>query len=144
MNKLSRVFSCATRWCVVPALLMAGQVAVPGPEGMRLAPAWLTQALAEPSPQEARRVETLLARVQARSDMSFIRNGSSHDASQAARFLRAKWDKARGGLQTAEQFVEQECTRSSTTGQAYKVRFKDGSEKPARDFLLDELRQVKG
>ena len=49
-----------------------------------------------------------------------------------------------GGLQTAEQFVEQECTRSSTTGQAYKVRFKDGSEKPARDFLLDELRQVKG
>ena len=44
---------------------MAGQVAVPGPEGMRLVPAWLTQALAEPSPQEARRVETLLARVQA-------------------------------------------------------------------------------
>jgi Family of unknown function (DUF5329) len=51
----------------------------------------------------------------------FERSGTRYTGSQAARFLRAKWEAKGGHIQTAEQFVEQIASRSTTTGKPYRV-----------------------
>ena len=59
----------------------------------------------------------------------------------AARFLRAKWAYARERIRTAEDFVREIGTRSSTTGSRYRVRGPDGREEDGAAFLARQLAQ---
>ena len=68
-----------------------------------------------------------------------IRNGVDYDASTAARFLRAKWAYARDRIRTAEDFVRDIGTQSSTTGTRYRVRGPDGREEDGAAFLSRQL-----
>jgi len=84
-------------------------------------------------------IERLIDAVAKATDRRFIRNGTEYDASTAARFLRAKWSYARNRIHTAEDFVHEIGTRSSTTGTRYRVRSPDGQEEDGASFLLRAL-----
>ena len=88
---------------------------------------------------EVRRIERLIDAVEQSTDHRFIRNGVDYDASTAARFLRAKWAYARDRIRTAEEFVREIGTRSSTTGSRYRVRGPDGREEDGAAFLSRQL-----
>jgi hypothetical protein len=84
--------------------------------------------------QEASRIERLLTRV-AQSDVVFLRNGGEHGPSEAAEHLRGKWKRAGDRIRTAEEFVEALGSRSTTRGEPYRVRLRDGSERDAGPWL---------
>jgi hypothetical protein len=58
------------------------------------------------------------------SGCEFYRNGTWYDAKKAQSHLRSKYESlaARGGLTTAEDFIERVATKSMLSGQPYRVR----------------------
>jgi len=88
------------------------------------------------------RVERLLDRVAAQTEVRFIRNGEAHSAQAAAEHLRLKLRNAGSRISTAEQFVEHLASRSSITGRPYRLRFPDGSEVDAGPWLMKALADV--
>lgn len=95
---------------------------------------------AAPSPvvDERARIEGLLATI-ASSGIVFIRNGSDHSAAEAADHLRSKWSRAGDRIATAEDFIEQLASRSSQSGEAYRVRLPDGTVHDAGPWLREQL-----
>jgi hypothetical protein len=57
------------------------------------------------------------------SGCQFYRNGSWHDAKAAQEHLRSKYQflSARNQINTAEDFIEKAATKSSFSGQPYRV-----------------------
>jgi len=102
----------------------------------------VTPVQAAPSEAERARIERLIAYVAAQKDIRFVRNGTAYGAPDAARFLRGKFDKMGEHVSTAQQFIDQIASRSSTSGQPYLIRFADGRTVPAAQFLGDELRRM--
>lgn len=87
---------------------------------------------------EPERIEALIATI-ASSDIVFIRNGSEHSASEAADHLRTKWSRAGDRVQTAEQFIDVLGSTSSQSGEPYRVRLPDGTERDAGPWLHERL-----
>ncbi len=113
------------RWLVAALLLGAARVS-------RAAADELEQA----------RIDRLIDYVEAQKRMVFVRNGKDHSCQDAALFLRAKYAKMGGLVTTAAQFIDQIASRSSTTGEVYKVRLADGRLLPAAKVLRDELARM--
>ena len=99
-------------------------------------------ALAAPSAAEQARIQRLIAYVEAQSTIRFVRNGSAYSSKDAATFLRKKFEKMGEHVTTAQQFIEQIASKSSTTGEVYQIRFQDGRQIPAARFLGDELKRM--
>jgi hypothetical protein len=97
---------------------------------------------AAPPPAERARIERLIDFVEAQKDIRFVRNGNDYSAKDAGKFLRGKFDKMGEHVTTAQQFIDEIASRSSTTGQAYQIRFADGRSVPVAQFLGDELRRM--
>jgi hypothetical protein len=93
-------------------------------------------------PHEAMRVERLLTMIATLSDMRFIRNGREYDCDTAVTFLRGKLNAYGDTLSTAEEFIDRLATRSSTTGEPYRIRRADGREVGAGEFLRTELARL--
>jgi hypothetical protein len=74
----------------------------------------------------------------ASSPCRFVRNGEEYDAADARAHIARKYNYAKRWIQTAEQFIEYTATKSSTTGQAYRV-ICPGGEEPSADWLTREL-----
>ena len=105
--------------------------------GWMVATAW-----AAPSPAERARIERLIQFVEAQNGIRFVRNGSSYSPKDAAKFLRGKFEKMGEHVNTAQQFIEQIASKSSTSGDIYRIRLADGRELPAAQFLGDELKRM--
>ena len=90
------------------------------------------------APTETERIEQLLAKIVA-SNLTFIRNGSEHTATEAVEHLRSKWAHAKDSVTTVEQFIDQLASRSSTTGRPYRVRLVDGTERDAGPWMHEQL-----
>lgn len=69
----------------------------------------------------------------------FLRNGAEHTPEEAAEHLRRKFAAASDDVQTAEQFVASVASRSSLTGEEYRIRFPDGRTITVREFYEDML-----
>ena len=91
---------------------------------------------------EQARIDRLIRFVETRKEMVFVRNGKDHSCREAAMFLRAKYAKLGEHVTTAAQFIYQIASRSSTTGEPYKVRFADGHMLPAAKVLREELSRI--
>ncbi|MBK6863124.1 MAG: DUF5329 family protein [Ideonella sp.] len=91
---------------------------------------------------EAARIERLLQFVESQKQCKFVRSGSAYTAREGAQFLRAKYAKMGEHVTTAAQFIDQIAARSSTSGQAYLLRYPDGRTVPAAQVLADELRRI--
>jgi hypothetical protein len=94
------------------------------------------------SATEQARIERLIKYVESRTDLQFVRNGSTYSSEDAAKFLRGKLDGMGGNVNTASQFIEQIATRSSSSGQPYLVRHANGQHEHLAAFLTEELRRI--
>ena len=92
---------------------------------------------------ERQKIESLLAAVEKLPDAVFVRNGKSYPPRSAAKFLRAKWDDRADEVRSAEGFIAEVATRSSTTGKPYLVRYADGREVETAVFLRGELAKLR-
>ena len=99
-------------------------------------------ALAKAPPAEVRKIEALIAAVEAMPDAKFIRNGTAHDAAAAADHLRLKWRNGGRRIATARDFIRYCATESSLTGRKYRIRFADGREVDSADFFNAELARI--
>lgn len=96
----------------IAAAVLAGGLALP--------------AGAAPAATVQQEVQHLLAWLES-SNCAFYRNGKWHDARAARRHLQRKYDYLvrRDLIVRTEDFIELAATRSSVSGQAYRVRCAD-------------------
>lgn len=90
---------------------------------------------------ESQKIDGLLARLMD-SDAVFIRNGEEHIGVHAAAHLRTKLDAAGGRVKTAREFIEQVASRSSVSGEVYKVKTKEGRTLDSREWFTRELDSI--
>jgi hypothetical protein len=91
---------------------------------------------------ERQRIEALIGVVERRADVTFIRNGRSYGAATAAQFLRGKWRSREADICSADDFIAKAASFSSTTGDPYLVRLREGREMPAAEFFRAQLVQL--
>ena len=91
---------------------------------------------------ETERIEYLIRSIEQLSNAKFIRNGSTYDAKPAADHLRLKWREAGARVKTAQQFIELCASRSSGSGQPYRIRFADGTIVMSEAFLRAKLKEL--
>ena len=102
---------------------------------------WIVSpALAREAKQDAR-IAALISAVENMQGGQFIRDGQAHDAKAAADHLRLKLKNAGNRVQTAEQFIEYCASKSSTTGQKYRIRTTKGAEMDAAEFFKQKLKE---
>lgn len=77
-----------------------------------------------------------------KSNAVFIRNGNEYEAKEAADHLRMKRKKAGNKVKTAKDFIDLIASKSYMSGEAYKMKFKNGSILNTRDMLYNELRKL--
>ena len=90
---------------------------------------------------EQKKIDYLIASLQNLEGATFIRNGSEYSALKAADHLRMKLQRAGDRIQTAEQFIDELGTKSSMSGEKYRIRFKDGRVLESARVLRDSLAQ---
>ena len=96
-----------------------------------------------PAPlDENAKIEMLLGAIGELQGASFIRNGSDHSAKEAAEHLRGKWRSAGSRVKSAQDFVEQIASKSSMTGEVYRIRLADGSVVNSGDWLAARLAEL--
>ncbi|SFP85527.1 hypothetical protein SAMN05443579_116125 [Variovorax sp. PDC80] len=100
-------------------------------------------AHATPSESEHRLIDTLIQRVAKMGSMTFLRNGSEYNATEAAKHMQAKYEHFKKEIVTAEDFIERCATRSEMTGQAYRVKLGGGAIKESGEFLRAELHSLR-
>lgn len=91
---------------------------------------------------EDQKIEKLIASVEKATNIQFYRNGSYHDATTAASHLRLKRKKAGNAVKTASDFIEKLASKSSMTGEEYKIKYSTGKEVKARDYFYAQLKLI--
>jgi hypothetical protein len=99
----------------------------------------LSAQAAEPSSTDAAKIEYLIVSIGALDQAQFIRNGTPHDATSAAAHLRRKLKAAGSRVRSAADFIDKCASSSSVTGKPYRIRFSDGREVDAKEFLNQKL-----
>lgn len=93
---------------------------------------------------EEQKIESLIATVRGLKDATFIRNGREHDCGEAADHMERKWKAVRRKVKSARDFIRLAASKSSRSGEAYRIRFSDGSEKTSEAFLTAALEKLEG
>ncbi len=91
---------------------------------------------------ESQKIEKLILSIEMLEGATFIRNDDEHEAAKAASHLRRKWDAAGDRVKTAEDFIDGLATKSSVSGEPYRIRFDDGSVALSGVFLHEQLRKI--
>ncbi len=94
------------------------------------------------NPTEPQKIEAIIHVLEALKDAQFIRNGSAYNATEAGAHLRMKWKYAGRAVKSAPDFIRLCGSTSSLSGKPYLVRYKDGHEVKASDFLWAALKKV--
>jgi hypothetical protein len=100
----------------------------------------MVSAQAAPPASAEREIQALLATLQA-SPCRFQRNGTWYPAAQAEEHLRRKYAylRKRALAASAEQFIERGASRSSVSGQAYRVACPGQPEQDAAAWFTQQL-----
>jgi hypothetical protein len=79
------------------------------------------------------------------SKCQFYRNGSWHSGSEARDHLQMKLEYLveKGLITNSKEFIEEAGTKSSISGQPYKVRCPNQKEQPSAVWLGSELRKIR-
>ncbi len=101
-----------------------------------------TLLLAQAPAPEARKIEALIRAVEGLSGAVFLRNGSEHSALAADQHLRLKLRNAGKRVKRSADFIRLCGSASSSSGEPYRIRFKDGREVLCSDFLWTELKRT--
>lgn len=87
---------------------------------------------------EDQKVQKLIEYIRSLEGATFIRNESEFAPEKAAEHLYSKWKKHASKIKTAEGFVTELASQSSS-GTPYSIRFADGTTSTTRDVLLRRL-----
>jgi hypothetical protein len=90
--------------------------------------------------REWAKIQYLISSVEVLKGAKFIRNGKSYDAKRAVDHLRFKLKSAGDQIKTAEDFIRLCASRSSLSGEPYRIRFSNGATVEAEVFLRDRLK----
>jgi len=88
-------------------------------------------------------IEKLIQAVADLQGAVFLRNDVEHTAEEAANHLRGKWKWNEAKINTPEDFIRLAATRSSTSGQPYRIRFDDGRDVTSAEFLFETLADIR-
>ena len=102
----------------------------------------LIHLLPAAEPAEKVKIEALISHIQGLENATFIRNGSDYSGANAAKFLRAKWERNDKDVKTAADFIAKVASASGTSGKPYLIRFKDGKETPWGEYLTSQLKKL--
>jgi hypothetical protein len=91
---------------------------------------------------ERAKIQRLIEHVGGLKGAVVIRNGAEHAPAEAAEHLRRKWDAAGDQIATADEFIDKIASKSSTSGEPYRIRTKEGKETDAGVYLRDQLKQI--
>lgn len=91
---------------------------------------------------DGQKIDHLISYVRNLKGATFIRNGSEHTAAAAADHLQMKREKAGSRITTARDFIDKIATKSSMSGELYRIRFANGKEFPCYMVLLNELKKL--
>ena len=91
---------------------------------------------------EAAKIRYLIGSVEALQGVKFLRNGSEYDAKKAADHLRLKLKMAGDRVKTAEDFIRLCGSKSSVSGEAYRMRLPDGTTMYAEAFFRERLKAL--
>jgi hypothetical protein len=94
------------------------------------------------STDERRKIETLLEHLAQLEDANFVRNGVAYNSRTAVTFLRRKWEANDDQVNSAREFIERIASLSSTSGKPYLIRFQDGAEVTAEEYLVAQLKRI--
>jgi hypothetical protein len=92
------------------------------------------------APPEADKIKYLIASVETLIGAQFLRNGSAYDAKAAADHLRLKLKTAGSRVKTADDFIRLCGSRSSLSGEKYRIRFADGTIVDSEVFFRKKLK----
>jgi hypothetical protein len=92
---------------------------------------------------EKQKIEYLIQSVEKLDGAKFYRNGEWHTPKEAADHLRLKLKNAGGKIKTARQFIDKIASESSFSGQAYKIKFKNGQIVESKIFFNQQLAKLK-
>ena len=87
-------------------------------------------------------IEHLIATV-GESGCTFIRNGSRHDADDAASHMRLKYRRGKRYATTAELFIERLASKSSFSGKPYAIECPGSDAVPSGDWLSARLQEYR-
>jgi hypothetical protein len=90
--------------------------------------------------READKIQYLISSIEALNGAKFIRNGKAYDARRAADHLRLKLKAAGDRVKTAEDFIRLCASKSSISGEPYRIRFSDGSTVEAEVYFRNILK----
>jgi hypothetical protein len=77
------------------------------------------------------------------SGCTFIRNGSRHDAEDAASHMRLKYRRGKRYANTAELFIERLASKSSFSGKPYAIECPGSEAVPSGDWLTARLQEFR-
>jgi hypothetical protein len=112
---------------------------------MTLKAAWMFLWSALPlqiTASEKEKIEHLIFSIETLATASFQRNGRYYTSKAAADHLRMKWKNAGTRIRTAKDFIEKVASASSVTGRPYTIRWPDGKETRASDYLTEQLKKL--
>jgi hypothetical protein len=90
--------------------------------------------------KEGAKIQYLISSVEVLKGAKFIRNGKDYDARRAGDHLRLKLKAAGDQIKTAEDFIRFCASRSSVSGEPYRIRFSDGVTIEAEVFFRNRLK----
>ena len=91
---------------------------------------------------ETEKIEALIHHIESLSDAVFVRNNAEHDCAGAAKHMRDKWNWKKKEIHTAGDFIRVAATKSSTSGEVYRIRFKDGRDVACGEYLEAQLKTI--
>ncbi len=111
--------------------------------GLALASGLLAStAYATPDARATAEIDQLLATIGS-SGCTFVRSGKEYDGAAARKHLEFKLGFVRSRLASADQFVRDLASTSSTTGEAYHIRC-NGNDSTAGSWLEAKLKSIRG
>jgi hypothetical protein len=100
--------------------------------------------MAAPTETARREIASLIGALDG-SSCRFQRNGSWHDAAEARAHLQRKYDYLlkKDKVDTAEQFIERAASRSSMSGQPYRIACPGQPEQTAASWFGSRLQALR-
>ena len=77
------------------------------------------------------------------SGCTFIRNGSRHDAEDAASHMRMKYRRGKRYAPTAELFIDRLASKSSFSGKPYAIECPGSDPVPSGEWLTARLHEYR-
>ncbi len=77
------------------------------------------------------------------SNCQFLRNGDLHSAKDAEKHIKKKYRHYKNDISSVEVFIELAATKSSLSGDVYKIQCPNKEENTSKEWLISEYRRMK-